>query len=569
MTVTLRKIDKDNPVLRQYFRSQRLPDGVLQRPTVSVNVGTPATFDVTAFSYCIDGQVYTTAAIVAQVFSAIHATGIGAWLGIGLYIDANARVLTQAFPNTGDQDYGTEALALASIPRRLGGYVRFATITLLTTAADWDANTDDLNAADLAAANLLGEYVDRRWSITRPDVNFTVLQAQTRTRGVVAGTIQAEIYAGKQASDWNQMLTDPVLEVDRRTVADATVTKLRFGAFDCLVDGVLYHAEPQKQLAFTAAHPVTADKWGAILLLYTPSTGVYSTLITGATQTTTQAFSNSAAARALLPAVPAGKIAIGILVIEAKNATWTANTDDLVAASDLEAFDLVPALPDRVLSDVALAYDVAEPEDFNVTEFTAAFAGVKITKAAAAGIDFSAAHAVTASKFLAILVGMTAAGTVSTRVPLIDGRSQTSAQGFDSFDLAVAALPTPAAGVLPIGMIVIEADSGGWTANTDDMIAGSDCTNAWLVGFTTEQVLALVGAGIASSGKNALWPVTGAAFASNQQTDTDSVSDLRFQRGWADGALAIFWAAKTDAVAPAPECTVVQRPWAAGGEATV
>lgn len=560
--LTDRKIDSTASVLRKPRLSPRLRDGVLTPPVVTANAD-PTKFNVSAFSYVLNGKVYKTAAQAALTFSAVHATGIAAWLGIGLYIDARGTIITRANPNTGDQDYATEALALASIPGSTATELLFATITLLTGSADWDANTDSLSAADLVSSNLLGFFSDRRWDIVKPGVNAQIVEFQTFNRAV-AGTLQAELALPKQTSD--QILTNPNLEVDRRTVLNASVTKLRFSGFDYVIDGVLYHTDAQKQLAFTAAHLVALDKWGAILLLI-DTLGAYSTLVGEATQTTAMAYNNAAAARAALPAVPAGKIAVGILVIEADGSTWTANTDDIVAGSDLEGFDLVPALPDRMLDAVTLSITVAEPEDFSLTAFDAVFDGVKVTKALTANLDFTANHVATASKYLAILVGMTVAGTISTKVPIVSGRSQTAAQGYDTLDEAVAALPTPSAGVLPIGYIWVLADSGGWTANTDDLTPGSDLTNSGLVGFTTTQMLEFTArSNIPKTTRNGIWPVSGGAFVANVPTNATLEGDILALRAWEHSATILLVAAKTDAVVDTPLVTVTTRPYPAANE---
>lgn len=90
----------------------------------------------------------------------------------------------------------------------------------------------------------------------------------------------------------------------------------------------------ESAVVFTAAHVVTASKFGIILIQRTPA-GVTSTKCPGATQTTAMAYATAALALADLPAASAGNIAIGYIAIAAKAATWTANTDDMTNASDL------------------------------------------------------------------------------------------------------------------------------------------------------------------------------------------------------------------------------------------
>lgn len=121
-----------------------------------------------------------------------------------------------------------------------------------------------------------------------------------------------------------------------------------------------------------------------------------------------------------------------------------------------------------------LAID-STPEDFQVRGFTYRIAGVTYFKAAQTSISFSAAHVVTANGWGAILVQINAAGTIST---LIGETTQTTAMNYGSAALAIAALPAPAAGNVAVGYIVIEADAGNWTANTDDMTNGGDLDTA-------------------------------------------------------------------------------------------
>lgn len=139
------------------------------------------------------------------------------------------------------------------------------------------------------------------------------------------------------------------------------------------------------------------------------------------------------------------------------------------------------AMADGLLAIGTLAVD-ATAEKFKTTT-TAAYriSGIQYVKAAATAIAFTAAHPVTASKFGAILVQINAAGTVSTK---ISGATQTTTQAYDSSALAIAALPAVTAGNVALGYIVIEADSGGWTAITDDLTDASDLTTATFVDAT-------------------------------------------------------------------------------------
>ncbi|HUR55800.1 MAG TPA: hypothetical protein VMZ71_16805 [Gemmataceae bacterium] len=94
----------------------------------------------------------------------------------------------------------------------------------------------------------------------------------------------------------------------------------------------------QTAVTFTAAHVVSASKFG-VILIQVNSAGTISTKVPSATQ----AYNSAALAFAALPAADAGKVALGYIAIAAKAATWTANTDDLTNGSDLTTAAFVDA----------------------------------------------------------------------------------------------------------------------------------------------------------------------------------------------------------------------------------
>lgn len=93
--------------------------------------------------------------------------------------------------------------------------------------------------------------------------------------------------------------------------------------------------------------------------------------------------------------------------------------------------------------------------------------GVLYEKAAATAITFSAAHKVTALKYGIILLQVTDAGVLSTKVPA-------ATQAYESGPLATAALPAPDAGSIALASILIQAGAADWDANTDDLTPASD-----------------------------------------------------------------------------------------------
>lgn len=150
---------------------------------------------------------------------------------------------------------------------------------------------------------------------------------------------------------------------------------------------------------FTAAHTVNTAtvgiKWGAIILYTAVADGAYSTGVI----TADQAYASEAAAiaAAATVAVPAGKVVAGLITIQSKNATkWTANTDDMTAASDVTtatfyatganaaagtvndvAFSMVPVALTEVIED-AYVKRVIRENQYLVLGFTTDGAGAGV-----------------------------------------------------------------------------------------------------------------------------------------------------------------------------------------------
>lgn len=96
------------------------------------------------------------------------------------------------------------------------------------------------------------------------------------------------------------------------------------------IAGVNYTKAPTDALTFTAAHNVTASKFG-IVLVQINAAGTISTKVPASPQ----AYNSAALALAALPAVDASNIALGYLALANDAGTWVANTDDLTNGSDL------------------------------------------------------------------------------------------------------------------------------------------------------------------------------------------------------------------------------------------
>jgi hypothetical protein len=106
------------------------------------------------------------------------------------------------------------------------------------------------------------------------------------------------------------------------------------------IGDAVYHKAAVTTQAFTAAHVVTALKWGAIRVQINAA-GTISTRVVGSPQ----AYDSAAAALAACPAAAAGNVSIGVILINAGAGNWTANTDDLTPGSDLAAIQFLPVVP--------------------------------------------------------------------------------------------------------------------------------------------------------------------------------------------------------------------------------
>jgi hypothetical protein len=122
----------------------------------------------------------------------------------------------------------------------------------------------------------------------------------------------------------------------------------------------IQYADPATDdLVFTENYTINTGaaegKLYGAFLVQVNAAGTISTLAKAADQ----AYATSALAIANLPAAATGNIAIGYIVVQAKEATaWTANTDDLVAASDCETVSFVNGTPITPAFTVAAA-DIA------------------------------------------------------------------------------------------------------------------------------------------------------------------------------------------------------------------
>jgi len=149
------------------------------------------------------------------------------------------------------------------------------------------------------------------------------------------------------------------------------------------INGVTYTKAATDNLTFTAAHEITASKFG-IILIQIDAAGTISTKVPGALQ----AYDSAALALAALPAVDASNVALGYIAIANIASTWTANTDDLTDASDVTtaAFSntAIKAIPSAVATSSPATLTAPKPASGPATLTAAKPASAPATLAAAA-----------------------------------------------------------------------------------------------------------------------------------------------------------------------------------------
>lgn len=156
----------------------------------------------------------------------------------------------------------------------------------------------------------------------KPGVGFQISDLNVQASAVTAA-ITLNAYIGSETD--GGVITAGALAID------ATAEKYDVALRRAIINGVFVEKAAVTAQLFTAAHTITgANKYGAILIQQ-DNTGVYSSKVVGLGQ----AYATSALAIAALPAADAGKLRVGYIVIQAKNASWTANTDDLTNGSDV------------------------------------------------------------------------------------------------------------------------------------------------------------------------------------------------------------------------------------------
>lgn len=117
----------------------------------------------------------------------------------------------------------------------------------------------------------------------------------------------------------------------------STPEQLAITACKAFIADTVVEKSAATAITFSAGHVVSAGKYGVVAIQMDKS-GTVSSKVPAATQT----YVTAGQALAALPTPDSGKIILGYLVIQAKSGTaWTANTDDMTAASDLQTITIV------------------------------------------------------------------------------------------------------------------------------------------------------------------------------------------------------------------------------------
>jgi len=174
----------------------------------------------------------------------------------------------------------------------------------------------DAAGADLAVRGSMFAYLSN-------DANGDALVTNAPSGGTAIGTDGLLVPV-------TPALTSALL-VDGNLTIDAVPEKFKTTQTAAYVlNGVSYTKAATTALTFSAAHVITAAKFGVILVQINAA-GAISTKVPGSPQ----AYNDAPTALAALPSADAGKIALGYIAIANNAGDWTANTDDLTDGSDL------------------------------------------------------------------------------------------------------------------------------------------------------------------------------------------------------------------------------------------
>lgn len=153
---------------------------------------------------------------------------------------------------------------------------------------------------------------------------------------VYASAVTAALTVLIYITDGNQPLNQATIVVDAAAEKYKNTAVSRY----LTTAGLFKEIAANTAQVFSAAHTINlaavGQKWGTIIIQQNAADGVLSTKVISADQAyASQVLAEAAAATVV---ADAGKFIVGAITIQSKNATaWTANTDDMTAASDVAA----------------------------------------------------------------------------------------------------------------------------------------------------------------------------------------------------------------------------------------
>lgn len=193
----------------------------------------------------------------------------------------------------------------------------------------------DLTALTTAVNELIADHATFRTAVTQIDTLIEELHDDAATNKTLLDALKVAL---------NRDNTDGVMAKGTILVsATAEKFKTTTTAYYRIGD-IQYSKAATDNLVFSAAHTINtaagAGKLYGAFLVQIDAAGTVSTKAVAADQS----YASSAAAIAALPAADTGNVALGYIVVQAKEATdWVANTDDMTAASDCESVSFVDA----------------------------------------------------------------------------------------------------------------------------------------------------------------------------------------------------------------------------------
>jgi hypothetical protein len=209
------------------------------------------------------------------------------------------------------------ALGLTGV--NLGDKIASAVMTVGAEGGDTirvSIQLKDASAVDLAVRGKVSAYLSN-------DANGDSLATTAPSGGCAIGTDGLLIPVTPALA--NALLVDGNLAIDAVPEKFKTTQTAAF-----TVNGVSRTKAATAAIVFSAAHVITAAKFG-VILVQVNAAGTISTKV----PLSPQIYNDAPTALAALPAPDAGNVSLGYIAIANNAGDWTANTDDLTDGSDL------------------------------------------------------------------------------------------------------------------------------------------------------------------------------------------------------------------------------------------